>query len=240
MSATSQSATAVQTSPLKAYVAEFPGDEMNSVIVFGHRNSMALRREAAGRTPHGEVEACESLKRAPAFDHFQSADNITAKDYIERGWWFGCGGCERHVSEEIGDLGCQETDEEGSDELWRDEHGAVLEPTYHPDYPNSVWCSTTCRDADIAEREARRKSKRDLRAAARRRWPGIVIEDCWTNGGGVFLYFKFPGQPKGHRSFYSSTHELRMSEESAVAWSEFITSLRDRDPGDEHPEGGCK
>jgi hypothetical protein len=165
-----------------------------------------------------DIEHC---RRAPAFDEYANKGSVPVKALLEAGWWQSCSNCQHMVMEDM----CDEEDDEGN---------PYDGPIFVDALPDDVWCSTECRDSDLAARARRHAGKRALREYAHRKWPGIVIDDVWDNGEHFRMYFTFPGQPKGHRCAFGTDGQLSMSEQSIVVFREYKASLADRDPGDEH------
>lgn len=176
---------------MKAYIAhDCEGEE--SVVVFGTRNNMALRRQAAGQMTHGEVESIERVLRAPQFDRYAEQGFVPPPVLIEGGWQWGCSGCERVVNRYLAEA----EDEETGELLGLDG------PIWKEDRPNSVWCSTACRDADLAERAERKATEeretQESSAAFLAKFPNCevlrVFRRDYFKPETLEVSFRFPGQ----------------------------------------------
>lgn len=225
------------TAAIKAYVAHHWEGE-HSVIVFGTRNSMALRREAAGQMD-GDVESIDSMVRAPDFDEF-AADGrtITAQDYIERGWHFQCASCQCRVVECME----EEPDFEEGDEI-------LDGPAYHPLHPHEVWCSSSCRDKH-RERRFRKKVEAcnehvEARDAALKRWPGITVRSIsrrhYDKPETLEVGFTFPGMTGyGQCTWVYGAPTMNIPHDQGDNYDAYRATIvsPDRDPGDEHRAPG--
>lgn len=205
----------------KAYHARSYDGE-SDCIVFALRNSMAARRDAAGRMS-GDLSDVESLTRAPQFDALVDRIYIEARDYIERGWWLQCSGCFRRVELE---MDCSQIDAASN-----------LEASYHVLHPQSAWCSAGCRDRDLLDRFRRRVAAvaefTHWSAEAQRRWPGIsrlsVSRQDSDRPDSVEIRFQAPGFPDFEwatwRPHADEERQLLITRGAHSAWLAYVGSL---------------
>lgn len=141
---------------LKAYKVEWDDDEGYARITFASKPSEAKSNV------HG-FDGCDNVewkdlrvRRAPEFDQYLG-HKITARIYLDHGWWYTCAGCELHLSHD------RETDR-------IDEGGG---PYF--EHLGKLYCSEACCDARYADIGHRKGAHRGVQIDALDRWPGITI-----------------------------------------------------------------
>jgi hypothetical protein len=83
---------------LKAYQVS---DGNDGCCIYFAANSATARREGAGEIGC-EWEDIDYCNRRPEFDQFAPGP-VPAQVLIEHGWWFECGNCYAHVTEDTPD-----------------------------------------------------------------------------------------------------------------------------------------
>lgn len=148
----------------RAYVVTDSCEERSTVVYA--RNPMEARRLGHYQEDVGAMDYEEELyvRRAPEFDDLRGKSLLRAQ--LDAGWWFECGYCQAHVSEDEVRYDPEDVEREFE-----------IEPTIRGHY---VYCSPWCAGADAAGYVDRRARKWESIRWAVECFPGCRVERVWV------------------------------------------------------------
>lgn len=137
-------------------------DDEHSIVVFAYTPEHAARLGGS----HFGLEAEDvTTDRRPEFDQYAAAGHVTGMQYLDQGWWMTCTHCQREVSHDrAADIAADIEAGEGDEE--------PMDPQEHD---GNLYCSLTCREADLAERARLAQARADAEQATLARFPGVTI-----------------------------------------------------------------
>lgn len=195
--------------PLKCYLVDC--DQDNGAQLYFAQTPGQAKRQCADEEGC-DFTAVSSCIRRPRYDKYAPGP-VPPAVLIEDGWWFECAECNRRVNDDM-----EETDE----------NGEMLCPTSDERYPDYIWCSSACRDKDIAGREAKRARLAVAKAEVAALYPGSEIDHIWEAGDDKIRAMVIVPGLKYRVNWEQGSSTIGVHPDDIPAWQAYKASLKER------------